>query len=44
MTLNTTIAAPLTLTRVASYWLGGEPNNTVLNNVDEDYERPYEGQ
>lgn len=36
VTLNTTIASPLTLTRVASYWLGGEPNNTVLNNEDED--------
>lgn len=36
VTLNTTIAAPLTLTRVASFWLGGEPNNTVLNNEDED--------
>jgi hypothetical protein len=35
-TLNTTIAEPLTLTRVASFWLGGEPNNTVLNNEDED--------
>jgi hypothetical protein len=36
VTLNTTIAAPLTLARTASFWLGGEPNNTVLNNEDED--------
>lgn len=36
VTLNTTISGTLTLSRVASYWLGGEPNNTVLNNQDED--------
>jgi hypothetical protein len=36
VTLSTTIASPLTLTRTASFWLGGEPNNTVLNNEDED--------
>lgn len=36
VTLNTTITEAVTLTRVASYWLGGEPNNTVLNNEDED--------
>lgn len=36
VTLSTTITSPLTLTRTASFWLGGEPNNTVLNNEDED--------
>jgi hypothetical protein len=36
VTLTTTISSPLTLTRVANFWLGGEPNNTVLNGEDED--------
>ncbi len=36
VSLTTTIATPLTLTRSAAFWLGGEPSNTVLANADED--------
>jgi hypothetical protein len=36
VTLTTTVGQPLTLARNANFWLGGEPSNTVLNNVDED--------
>jgi hypothetical protein len=36
VTLTTTVAQPLALARNPNFWLGGEPSNTVLNNVDED--------
>lgn len=32
--LTTTISSPLILTAVTSFWLGGEPNNTLIGNPE----------
>jgi hypothetical protein len=34
VSLTTVIESPLILTQVASFWLGGEPNNIVVGNPD----------